>query len=48
MVLGWGPDVFWSSTPAELAALTAVLGGDAPVAIDGRGLAALMREFPDA
>jgi uncharacterized phage protein (TIGR02216 family) len=46
-VLGWSPDVFWSATPTELMSVVAALAGDAPVALDGTGMAALMRRFPD-
>ena len=33
---GWAPDQFWAATPAEVAALVAVLlpGGEAPVTAD--------------
>ena len=47
LVLGWSPDVFWSATPTELMSVVAALAGDAPVALDGTGMAALMRRFPD-
>ena len=49
-VLGWTPDAFWHATPAELAAVVAVVSGE-----DGGGTSppepatiARMREaFPD-
>ena len=48
-VLGWSPDSFWRATPAELAAVVAVLrGGDALVdPPDGATLAWLQEAFPD-
>jgi uncharacterized phage protein (TIGR02216 family) len=46
-MLGWRPDEFWRATPAELAAVVAALTGDTPAALDARGVAALMEEFPD-
>ena len=47
LLLGWRPDEFWDSTPAELAlALTA---RDAPVAApDGETIEMLRTRFPDA
>lgn len=48
-VLGWSPDSFWRATPAELAAVVAVLrGGDALVdPPDGATLGRLQEAFPD-
>jgi uncharacterized phage protein (TIGR02216 family) len=47
VLLGWSPDVFWRSTPAEVASVVAVLAGDAAPPLDANAVAALMREFPD-
>lgn len=44
VLLGWVPDTFWNSTPAELASVLRALVGDAPGAVD---LGALMEMFPD-
>lgn len=46
-VLGWRPDEFWRSTPAELAAVLGTLAGEAPAA-GADDLARLMEIFPDA
>lgn len=48
-VLGWSPDSFWRATPAELAAVVAVLrGGDALIdPPDGATLGRLQEAFPD-
>lgn len=47
-VLGWRPDDFWRSTPAELAAIVAVLAGeqDTPPP-DANDVRRLMEAFPD-
>lgn len=43
--LGWSPDTFWRSTPADL---RTALGLDlAPPAAAGTDLARLMEAFPD-
>jgi uncharacterized phage protein (TIGR02216 family) len=44
-LLGWRPNEFWESTPAELAA--ALGGGDAADGPDRQAVAELMRRFPD-
>lgn len=48
-VLGWSPDSFWRATPAELAAVVAVLrgddGGSAPP--DAATIRHLQEAFPD-
>ena len=47
-VLGWSPDAFWQSTPAEVAAVVAALAG--PEGADPPGtdtLTRLMKEHPD-
>ncbi|WP_010214794.1 phage tail assembly chaperone [Sphingomonas sp. PAMC 26621] len=48
-VLGWGPEVFWHATPAELGAVVAVLtgGGDAVVPPDAATIARMQEAFPD-
>jgi uncharacterized phage protein (TIGR02216 family) len=45
-LLGWRPEEFWTATPAELAAIVAVLAGDGATAGAG-DLARLMEMFPD-
>lgn len=47
VAFGWSPEIFWSATPAELAALAAALAGDAPAPVDRAGLARLKELFPD-
>lgn len=45
-LLGWRPHEFWSATPAELASVLTVAGGDcAPP--DRDTIAALAMQFPD-
>ena len=46
-LLGWRPDEFWNATPAELAAVIAVLAGDNAAAADSADLARLQEMFPD-
>jgi uncharacterized phage protein (TIGR02216 family) len=46
-LLGWRPDDFWRSTPAELAAVLGALKGDEPAAASDEDLRRLMRMFPD-
>jgi len=47
-LLGWSPDAFWSATPAELAAVVAVLtGGEAAVPPDADTIARLKEAHPD-
>ncbi|WP_375397135.1 phage tail assembly chaperone [uncultured Sphingomonas sp.] len=47
-MLGWPPETFWNATPAELAAVVAVLAGDVPGDPPDAGLIArLMEAFPD-
>lgn len=47
-VLGWSPDTFWRATPAELAAVVAVLsGGDDPAPPDAATMTRLQEAFPD-
>lgn len=46
-LLGWRPDEFWRSTPAELAAVLAALAGDGQASASGDDLERLRRMFPD-
>jgi len=46
-VLGWRPDEFWRSTPAELAAVLAALAGPRAAGVTRGELAGLMARFPD-
>ena len=47
-LLGWRPDEFWRATPAELAAVLAVLsGGPGAVPLSRADLARLKERFPD-
>ena len=46
--LGWSPDAFWRSTPAEVAAVVAALAGTASAGPpDLATLQRLMKEHPD-
>lgn len=46
--LGWAPDTFWCATPADLAAVVAVLTGEnAPPPPDAATIARLQEAFPD-
>lgn len=49
VVLGWAPDIFWRATPAELAAVVAVLlGGEGEITPpDGATIARMQEAFPD-
>lgn len=48
-LLGWKPQEFWSSTPAELAAVLAALAGQGEGGdpADAGDVARLMEQFPD-
>lgn len=46
-LLGWRPDEFWNSTPAELAAVLNALGGEDAEPASGPDLRRLMEMFPD-
>lgn len=46
-VLGWRPEDFWRSTPAELAAVLAPLAPAAGEGVAPDELARLKRMFPD-
>ncbi|HST37840.1 MAG TPA: phage tail assembly chaperone [Allosphingosinicella sp.] len=45
-LLGWRPDEFWNATPAELAAVIAIMAGEQRGA-GAADLARLMERFPD-
>jgi hypothetical protein len=45
-LLGWRPDEFWDSTPAELALALQPIG-DVPDAPDETTIAELRKRFPD-
>ncbi|WP_260582098.1 phage tail assembly chaperone [Sphingopyxis sp. PET50] len=45
---GWAPDMFWASTPTDVAAVLAAWADDAGTApVDRGALAAMMEVFPD-
>ncbi|MGE0180218.1 MAG: phage tail assembly chaperone [Sphingomonas sp.] len=46
-LLGWPPNAFWRSTPAELAAVLGALAGEAAEAAGADDLDRLMEMFPD-
>ena len=46
-LLGWRPDEFWRSTPAELGAVLRALAGDEQAASSRADFAELMEMFPD-
>ena len=46
-LLGWRPDEFWNSTPAELAAILGAMAGDGAQPLAGEELGRLMEIFPD-
>ena len=45
-LLGWPPDWFWRSTPAEIAAILAPPGGE-PATVTRDKIAQLMKDNPD-
>ncbi|MFD1952255.1 phage tail assembly chaperone [Sphingomonas arantia] len=47
VLFGWGPKRFWRATPAELAALAAVIAGDTDEPLGPRELAAMQERDPD-
>lgn len=47
LALGWRPDEFWNTTPAELSGIVAVLVPEGAIP-DRAVLAQLMQQFPDA
>jgi uncharacterized phage protein (TIGR02216 family) len=46
LLLGWRPDDFWNSTPAELALAMIIADGEGQ-APDARTIEALKQRFPD-
>ena len=46
-LLGWRPEDFWRSTPAELAGVLGALTGGGAAPITGEELAGLKERFPD-
>lgn len=48
LLLGWRPDDYWNSTPAELLAVLNAMPRPDEGAADGLMLSALMMQFPDA
>jgi uncharacterized phage protein (TIGR02216 family) len=46
-LLGWRPDEFWRSTPAELAAVLEAMAGPRFEGISPADLARLMERYPD-
>jgi uncharacterized phage protein (TIGR02216 family) len=46
-LLGWRPDEFWRSTPAELGAVLRALAGDEQAVSARADFADLMEMFPD-
>lgn len=46
-VLGWAPEVFWRSTPAELAGVVGALVGEVETPPDASTIARLRGAFPD-
>jgi uncharacterized phage protein (TIGR02216 family) len=47
VAFGWSPDRFWNATPAELAALVAVLAGEEVSPPDAATIRTLQEAFPD-
>jgi uncharacterized phage protein (TIGR02216 family) len=47
LLLGWRPDEFWRSTPAELAAVLSAMRGEAAAAIGRAEIERLMEAYPD-
>lgn len=47
LLLGWRPDEFWRSTPAELAAVLRAAGGEAAAGLNRAELERLMEIHPD-
>jgi hypothetical protein len=48
LLLGWRPDDYWNSTPAELLTILNATPRPAEGAADSSRLSALMQQFPDA
>ncbi|WP_414713618.1 phage tail assembly chaperone [Sphingomonas sp.] len=47
VLFGWGPDRFWRATPAELAALVAVIASEDGAPLGSQDLAAMQERDPD-
>ena len=47
LVFGWSPEIFWSATPAELAALVGAARGEGVDPPDQGEIARLKELFPD-
>jgi hypothetical protein len=47
VAFGWAPETFWNATPAELAALTQALTGEAATPPAASEIARLKELFPD-
>jgi len=47
LLLGWRPDEFWRSTPAELAAVLASMRGETACVLGRAELERLMETHPD-
>lgn len=47
VAFGWTPGVFWTATPAELAAWARACVPDTPEPADGAALRRMMEAFPD-
>lgn len=48
VILGWRPDDFWNTTPAELLGILQVLAGDGATPPSADALHQLMARFPDS
>ena len=46
-LLGWRPEEFWRSTPAELAGVLAAVAREEPESASQADLSRLMEMFPD-
>jgi uncharacterized phage protein (TIGR02216 family) len=46
-LLGWRPDEFWRSTPAELGAVLEAMAGPGEAQASRADLSRLMERFPD-
>lgn len=47
VLIGWRPEEFWRSTPAELAAVLAAMTGGSAAPVTRDELARLKERFPD-
>jgi uncharacterized phage protein (TIGR02216 family) len=48
LILGWRPDDFWNTTPAELLGILQVLAGDGATPPSADAIYQLMTRFPDS